>query len=126
MHHVHLVLDQQDGLVAARLEPLDQVEDHRHVVDRHAGRRLVEHEHVRLQRHHDRHLELALVAVRQGHGRQCRACPCRLAAAMKRSAASIQSRRLIQRDDDVAAAAGARLHGKPHVLVHREVRETGW
>src|SRR5687767_3322598 len=30
--HVHLVLDQQDGLLAACLDALNQVEDHRHFV----------------------------------------------------------------------------------------------
>ena len=42
---------------------------------------------------------------------------------MKRSAPSIQSRRLFQRESDVGAAAGARLHGEAHVLVHGEVGE---
>src|SRR5215470_692337 len=67
-HHVHFVLDQQNRFVALGFQRLDQVEHDRHVVDRHTSRRLVEHEYVRFERHHDRHLELALVAVRQGHG----------------------------------------------------------
>ena len=64
-HHVHLVLDQQDGPVASRLQRADQVQDHRHLVDAHAGGRLVEHVDLGVQRHQQRHLELALVAVRQ-------------------------------------------------------------
>ena len=44
---------------------LDQLEDHRHLVHAHAGGRLVEHEDLGLEREQDRHLELALVAVRQ-------------------------------------------------------------
>src|ERR1700693_5232532 len=43
-HHVHLVLDQQNGPVAARLDLVDEIEDHRHLVDAHAGGGLVEHE----------------------------------------------------------------------------------
>src|SRR5205814_2312546 len=46
----------------------DQVENDRHLVDRHARGRLIEHEDMRLQRHHQGDLELALVAVRQGCG----------------------------------------------------------
>jgi hypothetical protein len=68
-HHVHLVLDQEHGLVGLGLEAADQVEDHRHVVDAHARGRLVEHVDARLERHQHRHLELALVAVRQAGGR---------------------------------------------------------
>ena len=64
-HDVHLVLDQQDGLVALALELADQLEDHRHVGGAHAGGRLVEHVDARLERHQHRDLELALVAVRQ-------------------------------------------------------------
>src|SRR5205085_8048573 len=45
-HHVHLVLDQQHGLVALRLDVADEIEDHRHFVDAHAGGGLVEHEHL--------------------------------------------------------------------------------
>src|ERR1043165_5343473 len=43
-HHVHLVLDKENGLVALRLDVADQIEDHRHLVDAHACGRLVEHE----------------------------------------------------------------------------------
>src|SRR4051812_23952578 len=53
------------GAVAPRLDLLDQVQDRRHLVDAHPGGRLVEHEHLGLQRHQERNLELALVAVRQ-------------------------------------------------------------
>src|SRR5581483_3276176 len=40
--HVDLVLDQQDRPVAGGLDPLDQSDDRRHLLERHAGRRLVE------------------------------------------------------------------------------------
>ena len=56
--------------VGSRLEAPDQVEDHRHVGDAHAGGRLVEHVDARLERHQHRHLELALVAVRQAARRR--------------------------------------------------------
>src|SRR4051812_29244682 len=64
-HHIHLVLDEQHRLVALRLDVTDEVEDHRHLVDAHAGRRLVEHKHLGLEREQDGDLELALVAVRE-------------------------------------------------------------
>ena len=63
-HHVHLVLDQQDDLRGVLLELRDQVEHDRHLVDAHAGGRLVEHEDLRLERDHQRDFELALVAMR--------------------------------------------------------------
>ena len=61
-------------MVALRrlLDLLDQVEDDRHLVDAHAGRRLVEHEDRRFHREQDRHLELALVAMAERGG--ARAC----------------------------------------------------
>src|ERR1700674_2506920 len=64
-HHVHLVFDQQNGPVAARLDLVDKIEDHRHLVNAHAGGWLVEHEDGRAQRQKNRNLELALIAVRQ-------------------------------------------------------------
>src|SRR5436190_10906659 len=122
LDHVHLVLDQQNGLVALALELLDEVEDDRHVVHRHAGRRLVEHEDVRLKRHHDGHLELALVAVRQG---DCRGVALvgevggldEAVCALDPVAPAVPARK------DVGAAASVGLHGEAHVLVHGEVGE---
>src|SRR5258706_7298530 len=67
-HDIHLVLDEQHRLVALRLDVADEVEDHRYLVDAHAGGRLIEHEHLRLERERDRDLELALVAVRERRG----------------------------------------------------------
>ena len=52
-------------VLAARLERPDQVEDDRHLVDAHAGGRLVEHVDVGVERHQQSHFELALVAVRK-------------------------------------------------------------
>ena len=43
-HHVHLVLDQKDGLGLVVLEAGDEIEDDRNLIDAHAGGRLVEHE----------------------------------------------------------------------------------
>src|SRR6185295_7067170 len=121
-HDVHLVLDQQDGLVAARLDVADEIEDHRHFVDAHAGGRLVEHEHFGLEREQDRHLELALVAVRQRGSRDLR-------LAGERDALEIAARPLDQLDvraprrQQVLAGAGARLHREAHVLQHAQARE---
>src|SRR3954466_13945403 len=64
-HDVHLVLDQENGLVALCLDVADEIEDDRHFVDAHAGGGLVEHEYFRLEREQDRDLELALVTVRK-------------------------------------------------------------
>src|SRR5262245_17114320 len=121
-HHLHLVLDQENGLVALSLQRLDQVEDHRYVADRHARRRLIEHEHVRLERHHDRHLELAFVAMRQGHG-----VDIALVLEVGRREVAIRpvdpvATRVPARGD-VAATAVLRLHGEAHVLVHAETRK---
>ena len=67
--------------VASRLQLADQVQHHRHLVDAHAGGRLVEHEDLRLQRHQQRHFQLALVAVRQaGHQLASRLSASRTAA----------------------------------------------
>src|SRR5438874_4127229 len=121
-HHVHLVLDQQDGLVALRLDVADEIEDHRHLVDAHAGGRLVEHEHLGLEREQDRHLELALIAVRQRCGRD-------VALLGERDAVEIVLGPLDQLDvrapggEQALAGIGARLHRKAHVLQHREARK---
>jgi len=64
------VLDQQYGFLAFAFYGLDQVEQHGHFVDAHAGGGLVEHEDVGLQRQQDGDLELALVAVAEGCGRR--------------------------------------------------------
>ena len=57
-------------LVVVALQFGDEIEHDGHLVDAHAGRRLVEHQDVRLQRHHHRDFELALVAVRQRRDRR--------------------------------------------------------
>src|SRR5262245_41747834 len=46
-HHIHLVLNQQNGLAALGLELPDEVQDHRYVADRHARGRFIEHEYLR-------------------------------------------------------------------------------
>ena len=58
-----MVVDQQDHFAGVLLEFCNEVEHHGHFIDAHAGGRLVEHENLRLQRHHQRDLEFALVAM---------------------------------------------------------------
>ena len=109
-------------LPASRFSSRDEVEHDGDFVDAHAGGRLVEHQDVRLQRHHHRDFELALVAVRQrGDGRG--GAP---------GKPDPRQRRLRRRDDIAARApgprhlimhAGARLTGQPHVLEHAEPRK---
>ena len=77
-------------MVLSLFEARDEVEHHRNLVDAHAGGRLVEHEDVGLERHHHRHFELALIAVRQRGG------ALRRAAARGRRAASAASARVDQ------------------------------
>src|SRR6185503_15176474 len=121
-HHVHLVLDQQDGLVALRLDGADQVEDHRHFVDAHARGRLVEHEHFRLEREQDRHFELALVAVRQRRRGEVRLVGQRDALEeVARAAGQLDVR--APHGQQVLARPGARLHLYAYVLQHREARK---
>src|SRR6202795_5235890 len=64
-HHVDLVLDEQDGLVAPGLDALDEADDGRHLLERHARRRLVEEQQLGLEREQDAQLELALFPVGQ-------------------------------------------------------------
>ena len=52
--------------VPALLDVVDEVEHRRHLVDAHAGGRLVEHEDLRLHGDQNRDFELALVAMRKG------------------------------------------------------------
>src|SRR6266536_5167821 len=61
-HHVDLVLDEQDRLVAPGLDALDEADDGRHLFERHARGGLVEQQDLRLQRQQDAQLELALLA----------------------------------------------------------------
>src|SRR5258706_3388953 len=63
--HFELVLDQQHRAIALALDVVDEVEDDGHFVHAHAGGRLVEHQHLRLEGEEDRHLEPALLAVRE-------------------------------------------------------------
>jgi hypothetical protein len=125
-HHVHLVFHQQDRLGLVRLQPADQVEDDGRLGRVHAGRGLVEHEHLRLQRHQHRDLQLALVAVRQvGHELVLLV----LQRDGGQDAVGALHQRLVVAPDAPqveAPAVGAvtrRLHGQPHVLQHGEARE---
>ena len=119
-HHVHLVFHQQDGLGLVGLEAADQVQDHRRFVHAHAGRGFVEHEHLRLQRHENAHLQLALIAMRQA-GSQC--------------ITSIRQRHRFQHlvgllgevapvapdAPQIQARTRLGLHRQPHVFPHCEV-----
>ena len=97
-------------------------EDHRHLVHAHAGGGLVEHEDVGLEREQDRHLELALVAVRQRGGDE-------RALVGERHAMQAMLGLLDELDvpaphrPGVAPEPRARLHREAHVLQHREARE---
>ena len=125
-HDVHLVLDQQDGLRRVLLERAIRSRMHGNLVDAHAGGRLVEHEDFRLQRHHHRDLELALVAVRERGGALHRA------ARSGRPRSSTASARVDQiaarhpRPRHLVMHAGARLDREPDVLDHAQAgKEVG-
>ncbi len=115
------------GPVLACLQRADQVEDHRHLVDAHAGGRLVEHVDLRVQRHQQRHFELALVAVRQRWQRRRPCRPARTAvedrAAPRRSRPGGRATRA-SRSMPWPRALLARLHRQAHVLQHREAAGT--
>ena len=95
-------------LLASLLELRDQVEHHRHLVDAHAGGRLVEHEDLRLERHQQRDFELALVAVRQRGRRRRRA---RSPSATRSSTASARAIRSRAVASTAAAGRNARRVG---------------
>lgn len=123
-HHVHLVLDQEDGLRPVFLERADQVEDHRRLGRVHAGRRFVEHEDLRFERHQERDFELALVAVGQ-------ACDRRMLLGLERDLGQDRIGALGQRamiapdapeiEPAPVRALARRLHREAHVLEHREI-----
>src|SRR3990172_1458698 len=121
-HHVHLVLDQQDRLVALRLHLVDQVEHHRNLVHAHSGGRFVEHEYIGFEREQNRHLELSLIAVRQRGGH-------RVALFRERDAVQEVFRLLDQlgvaapHGKQVLADAGARLNRKADIFEHGEARK---
>jgi len=119
-HHVHLVLDQQDGLVATPADGGDDVEDGRDLVDAHAGGRLVEHEDVGLERQQDRDLELALVAVRQGRGHGVGALRERHGGEMRaRAVGQLAMRRGAA--EQVQRLAAPDLNRQAHVLQRGEI-----
>ena len=121
-HHVHLVLDQQDDLGGVLLELRDQIEHDRHLVDAHSGGGLVEHEDLRLERDHQRDLELALVAMRQR--RRSAVAPMRERDALEhRVRARDQVGALHPRPQHVVVHAGSGLHGEAHVLGDRKARK---
>ncbi len=108
--HVHLVLDQQDRPGAVGPDGVDQVEDDGRLIDAHARGRLVEHENLRFHRQHDRDLQLALVAVRQG--RRAGIGAVRQGAAREISARPLEDVAMRARHaEEVDAQAGARRDG---------------
>ena len=108
---------------AALLDVLDEFEHRRHLVDAHAGGRLVEHEDLRLHGDQKRDFELALVAVRQGFRRDV----------WRLSASRTRSRIVLGLLDQIApgvphlnsdpARVGAALHGEAHVFERGELRK---
>ena len=113
------ILCSTSRMILARvlLELRDQIEHDRHLVDAHSGGRLVEHEDLRLERDHQRDLELALVAMRQRRPQRCRADVVSAHALEHRVARARSGRRA----SSTAAACRsarrhARLHGEAHVL----------
>ena len=106
----------------ARLSWRIEVEDDRHVVDAHAGRRLVEHVDARLERHQHRHLELPLVAVRQAARRGVDAVA--EAHLLDQRARPLERLLAIEPHREQAEALVAlRLHREANVLEHAQVRE---
>ena len=104
------------------LELRDQIEHDRHLVDAHSGGRLVEHEDLRLERDHQRDLELALVAMRQR--RRSAVAPMRERDALEhRVRARDQVGALHPRPQHVVVHAGSGLHGEAHVLGDRKARK---
>jgi hypothetical protein len=118
-HDVHLVLDQEDRLGHVALQPRDQVEHDRNLVDAHAGGRLAEHEDAGLERHHHRHFELALVAVRQRGGALVALCV--ESDALQRRVGALDQR-AAQRPwpSEFVMDARRRLGREPYVLEHAE------
>ena len=121
-HHVHLVLDEEDGPVAAGLQVVDQLEHRRHLVDAHAGGRLVEHEDLRLERDEQRHFELALVPVRErlrGHVSLVgQADPLEDGLGLLDEVAPA-----VPDGEQGPACLRPALHGEPHVLERGELRK---
>jgi hypothetical protein len=114
------VLDQEHGLVTLQLYLIDEVEDHRHLVEAHARGRFVEHEDPRLQRQEDRDLELALVAVRQRRRRKCRS---RRELDPIQPAHRLLAQPRVARGDaeKIEPDLGDGLHREAHVLENTEV-----
>ena len=109
-------------LSPALLDVVDEVEHRRHLVDAHAGGRLVEHEDLRLQRHQKRDFELALVAMRKGFRRDValvgKPHPFQDALGLLDQVASG-----VPHLEERPARVGAALHGKAHVFQRGELRK---
>ena len=109
-------------LLASRFQPGDEIEHDGNLVDAHPGGRLVEHEDFRLERHHHRDFELALVAVRKRGGAL-------MALAGQRDPLQIEQRPLDQIDAQhprprhFIVHARRRLHREPDVFEHAQGRE---
>ena len=104
------------------LELRDQIEHDRHFVDAHSGGGLVEHEYLRLERDHQRDLELALVAMRQR--RRSAVAPMHERDALEHGVrARDQVGALHPWPKHVVVHAGSGLHREAHVLGDRKARK---
>ena len=103
----------------------DQVEHHGHLIDAHAGGRLVEHEDLWLERHHQRDFELALVAMRQ-RGRRHAAPAAERDAVEDGVGARDQVAARHPRPQHVVMHAACGLHREADILFDAEIRETDW
>src|SRR5260370_3482019 len=120
--HVDLVLDEEDGAVPARPDPLDELDDRGHLLERHPRGRLVEQQHLRLEREQDAQLELALLAVGQRPGRRA---PLTLEqhglAPAVRGVLEVGEAAVVPPRGEAEPAP--RLRREAHVLEHAERRE---
>src|SRR6266496_328866 len=120
--HVDLVLDQEHRPVPPAANGLDQCDDGRHFLERHPRRRLVEQEHLGVERQENAHLELALLAVGQlARGRTPLGSEEHGLEDLPRAVFQIGKGAVAT--PRVEEEPRARLEGDAHVLQHGEGRE---
>src|SRR2546421_10510884 len=119
-HHRKIVLDHQHGAVGRHA--LDERADTLDVGVRHAGGRLVEQHHLRVERKRGGDLEGALAAVGQldRHRRLELRQPDRLDQLARRP---VQLAKDALGTPEIERMAALSLQREPHVLEHREMRE---
>ena len=101
---------------------MNEVEHDRHLVDTHAGSRLVEQKDLRLERDQDGDFELALIAVRQED--RAHVTTSGQADLTKDIVGFLDQLGVLPPGvDQIEAGAAAALHRKPHVLVNAEIRK---